>query len=343
MIDQFIKEDCIKSCKDVDQLACLTNSCILITGGTGFAGRWILEMLNYLNKSYSFNIKIYLLARNEPSNFDIKDYKNVFFLKSDVKNLKEIPSEINYIIHAAGTPDSRFHVSNPIKTIEDNYKGTQNILNLATRLPNLKKFIHFSSNKVYGLNFIPSLISESKSTFENLDTNDGYSESKRISEAICKAYIAEMNLPIVLVRPFAFIGPFQSLEKPWAINSFIRDALLGGPIRIMGDEMTVKSYLYGSDLAAYIVNILSLGQVGEVYNLGSTEAITLIDLANKIKKIIGDGIGIKINSSKDIYSKHLYDVPSMSKLEIDIRLKSRITLDEALTRAILWNKMHVKN
>lgn len=338
MDNQFIKEDCIKSCKGVDQLASLTNSSILITGGTGFAGRWILEMLNYLNVAYLFNIKIYLLARNEPSNFDIKDYNNVLFLKSDVKNLKEIPSEINYIIHAAGTPDSRFHVSNPIKTIEDNYKGTQNILNLASRLPNLKKFIHFSSNKVYGLNLKPYLISESRSTFENLDVHDVYSESKRISEAISKAYIAEMNLPIIIVRPFAFVGPFQSLEKPWAINSFIRDAILGGPIRILGNEMTVKSYLYGSDLAGYIVNILSLGQVGEVYNLGSTTPITLIDLAKKIRSIVGLSNNISVSSSKDIYNDHVYDVPMMSKVGAVTNYSPSFNLEDSLDRTINWNR-----
>jgi dTDP-glucose 4,6-dehydratase len=340
MEDQFIKEDLIRSCDDPSNLIGLKNCCVLITGGTGFIGRWILEMLNYFNSSHQFNIRIYLMARNEPVNFN---YSNTYFIKSDIKNVKELPDEINFIINAAGSPDSREHLSNPLKTLEGIFKGTQNLLNIASRLPDLKKFIHFSSNKVYGMNYSNTPVSELNASFQNLDVNDIYSEAKRISESICRSYISEYNLPVVILRPFAFVGPYQSLEKPWALNSFIRDALFGGPIRIIGDEATSKSYLYGSDLANYVLSTLLYGKVGNAYNLGSVEAITLIDLANKIKNIIGDGIGIKINSSKDIYSKHIYDVPSMSKLETDIGLKPRITLDEALTRAIIWNKMHFNN
>ena len=68
--------------------------------------------------------------------------------------------------------------------------------------------------------------------------------------------MSELYLPIIIVRPFAFIGPFQSLDKPWAVNNFIRDAILGGPIRILGNELTTKSYMYGSDLAYFILNLL---------------------------------------------------------------------------------------
>jgi dTDP-glucose 4,6-dehydratase len=160
-----------------------------------------------------------------------------------------------------------------------------------------------------------------------------------MSETICKSYKSEFHLPITIVRPFAFIGPFQHLDKPWAINNFIRDAILGGPIRIIGNEHSSKSYMYGSDLANYMLNILVFGKIGEAYNVGSSKSITLIDLANKIKNIINTEIEIKVKSSKDNYSKTIFDIPQTSKIENELNIKEAFGIDEALRRTVLWNKL----
>jgi dTDP-glucose 4,6-dehydratase len=336
----MIQEDCAKSCINISNLESLKNKHILITGGTGFVGTWIMEMLIYLNENFNFNVTIYLLSRNETPRKNHSEFEYIHFIKSDVKNVKELPNNINYVLHAAGTPDSREHVSNSIKTIDTFYKGTQNILDLVSRLPNLIKFIHFSSNKIYGSNYSTTPMDETNSTISGYNNQDVYSESKRISETLCKAYMSEFHLPIIIVRPFAFIGPFQSLDKPWAINNFIRDAILGGPIRILGNELTTKSYMYGSDLAYYILNILSEGKVGDTYNIGSSQPTTLFELATKIKNLINSEIEIKIKSSKDQYSKTSFDVPLTTKVENELNIKSFFEIEEALKRTILWNKLN---
>jgi dTDP-glucose 4,6-dehydratase len=336
----MIKEDCAKSCKDISRLENLKNSHILITGGTGFVGTWLTEMLIYLNEDFNFNITIYLLSRNGTLNKKYSQLKYLQHIQSDIKNVKELPSTINYVFHAAGTPDSREHVSNSLKTIDTFYKGTQNILDLASRLPYLVKIIHFSSNKIYGNNYSTVPMDETNNTIIGYNNQDVYSESKRMSETLCKAYMSELHLPIIIVRPFAFIGPFQSLDKPWAVNNFIRDAILGGPIRILGNELTTKSYMYGSDLANYLLNILAIGKVGEVYNVGSSQPTTLIELATKIKKIINSDIEIKIRSSKDQYSKTSFDVPQISKIENELNIKPVFDIEDALRRTILWNKLN---
>jgi dTDP-glucose 4,6-dehydratase len=338
----MIQEDCAKSCINISNLEKLKSSHILITGGTGFVGTWLTEMIIYLNENFNFNITIYLLSRNATQMSNHIKFKYIHYIKSDVKNIKELPSSIEYILHAAGTPDSREHVSNSIKTIDTFYKGTQNILDLASRLPNLIKVIHFSSNKIYGTNYSTTPMDESNTTSGGNNIQDVYSESKRISETLCKAYMSELHLPIIIVRPFAFIGPFQSLDKPWAVNNFIRDAILGGPIRILGNELTTKSYMYGSDLAYFLLNILVLGKVGETYNLGNSHPINLLVLATKIKNLINSEIEIKIRSSKDQYSKTSFDVPETSKVENELKIKSSFDIDEALKRTILWNKLKVK-
>jgi nucleoside-diphosphate-sugar epimerase len=339
----MIKEDCEKSCYNKVNLENLKNSHILITGGTGFMGTWLTKMILFLNENYNFKIHLYILARNTSKNLTENELSKIYFIRSDIKNIKELPSQINYIIHAAGTPDSREHVSNPIKTIEIFYKGTQNILDQASRLPNLVKIIHLSSSKVYGINYSANKIPESGEYVAKINDKDIYIDSKRISEAICKAYTSELQLPIIIVRPFAFIGPFQSLEKPWAINNFIRDAILGGPVRILGNELTTKSYMYGSDFAYYMLSLLSCGTIGEVYNIGSSTPVTLVELANKIIKNINTEIEIKIKSSKDTYNDFSFEVPEMSKINNELNLKLAFEIDEALRRTIMWNNIKLSN
>jgi nucleoside-diphosphate-sugar epimerase len=335
----MIQEDCAKSCINISNLEKLKDTHVLITGGTGFIGKWTTEMLIYLNDIFNFNITIYLLARNIPKDTNYTGISYIHYIKSDIRNIKELPTVLNYIIHAAGTPDSKEHVSNPIKTIETIIGGTQKLLDLSSRLPNLIKFIHISSNKIYGNNFSTIPIDEFNTTIIGYNNQDVYSECKRMSETICKSYISEFHLPITIVRPFAFIGPFQHLDKPWAINNFIRDAILGGPIRIIGNEHSSKSYMYGSDLANYMLNILVFGKIGEAYNVGSSKSITLIDLANKIKNIINTEIEIKVKSSKDNYSKTIFDIPQTSKIENELNIKEAFGIDEALRRTVLWNKL----
>lgn len=339
----MIQEDCAKSCINISNLEKLKSSQILITGGTGFLGTWLTEMLIYLNEKYKFNTTIYLLARNLPKNSSYSNLNYIHFIKSDVRNLKELPSTINFIIHAAGTPDSKEHVSNPIKTIETFFRGTQNILDLASRLPNLIKFVHLSSSKIYGNNYFNNPINENNSTIVGFNNQDVYAESKRMCETLCKSYISELHLPIIIVRPFAFIGPFQALDKPWAVNNFIRDGILGEPIRILGNEFTTKSYMYGSDFANFILNTLALGKIGNVYNIGSSSPTTLLDLANKIKKIINSEIEIKIRSSKDKYQNNLFEVPDMTKFDNEFKIKTAFNTEDALKRTILWNKQKNKN
>jgi dTDP-glucose 4,6-dehydratase len=97
--------------------------------------------------------------------------------------------------------------------------------------------------------------------------------------------------------------------------------------------------MYGSDLAYYILNILSEGKVGDIYNIGSSHPTTLVELATKIKNLINSEIEIKKRSSKDQYSKTSFDVPQISKVENELNIKPFFEIDEALKRTILWNKM----
>lgn len=341
----LILDDCARSCTDIDSFSVLEGQTILITGGTGFMGKWIAEMLAYINVPRKNKIKLILLSR------DIQRFKNevphlagqpfISLLESDVRNIHDLPAEINYIIHAAGSPDNKEHVSHPLKTMETFYKGTQVVLDLASRLPDLKKFIHISSHQVYGANDSEPIINEQH--FGRLEpniTSHTYAEAKRVAETLCAIYRSQFRLPILILRPFAFIGPYQSLEKPWAINNFIRDGILGGPIRILGNGLTTRSYLYASDMAFWILKALIAGDMGESYNLGSSQAVSLEELATKVKNSVNSNIEIVSKSSKASYTNFSRLVPDTAKIIEAFDVNESYSLDDAINRTIVWNQLN---
>ena len=346
--NKIVFDDCKKSCVEIESFKVLNNQSILITGGTGFIGKWISEMVSYINFTNNLNIKLYLLGRDivkfkeEVPHLAEKSFINL--IEQDVRYLHDLPSDVNYVIHAAGTPDNREHVSDPLKTIETFYKGTQSLLDAATRIQHLKRIVHLSSNLVYGKNVTGQLITENSfGSFEALNTLNCYAESKRIAESLCSCYKKNFRLPILILRPFAFIGPYQDIEKPWAINSFIRDAILGGPIRILGNGLTERSYLYASDMAYCILKSLIGGKIGEVYNLGSNTPISLNELAIKIKNQSPSKMEILSKSSKENYLGVSKLVPNTDKINKEFNFKEIFTIDEAIYRTILWNQLNKNN
>ncbi|OAQ38799.1 hypothetical protein A5893_12175 [Pedobacter psychrophilus] len=341
----LVFEDCKKSCKDPYTFSEFKDKTILITGGTGFMGRWIAEMINYINDITQSNIHLILLARDiEKFQVEMPHLANKPYLslvRQDIRNLHDLPKNINYIIHAAGTPDNRIHVSQPLLTLETFYKGTQSLLNAASRLPELKKIIHISSHQVYGEN--DSDLNIEETFLGKVNTSNIYGESKRISETLCFAYKNQFKLPIIIIRPFAFVGPYHDLEKPWAINNFIRDAILGGPIKILGNGLTIRSYLYGSDMAQWLLKTLLIGQIGEAYNLGSKEPTSLNDLAKKIQLLVNPSIEIINKSSKSIYKNISNLVPNTKKITDSLSLEEAHTLEESIKRTTVWNQLKTNN
>lgn len=305
-------------------------------------GTWLVEMVTFLNDIYSFNTKLILLS-DRATNFSAKAphlamRKDVELVERDIRNLIEIPEEVTYIIHAAANPDNRMHASDPLKTMDVISRGTDAVLNAALRLPNLKKSLNISSGLIYG--YQPLELDAIAENFRGGpdcgSVASVYVEAKRFAETLCSAYRSQYKLAIITARPFAFIGPYQFLDKPWAINNFIRDSLMGGPIRILGDGETVRSYMYPSDMAFWLLRILVDGTSGLAYNVGSPHGMTLQQLAEKITgnfpiqpKIIS-----RVAIDSDLNRSRL--VPDVTLAQKNLGLNLTIDIDDAIRRTLLW-------
>jgi len=343
----FIKNDINKSMQRlVPNLNSLKGKTILITGGTGFVGSWVARTLAWLNDEFEFGCRVILLARTpenlQKSDSDLYHRDDMSFIRSDIRSLHSLPKDINYIIHAAASPDNRVHMSDPVNTMDVIAMGTKAVLEAASRLADIEGIIHISSGQVYG--GAPDngvALSEAMAGgFLKGNVTSIYPEAKRYAETFCLAYRSQYKLPINIVRPFSFIGPFQSLNKPWAINSFLQEALNKQPMRMVGNGKPQRSYLYASDMAAWLLVILANGERGSIYNLGSSEGKSLQDVANKINRIIPNPVEIIVQNHNDDDSKF---IPNVNHVIEQLQVEEVFTFDEALEHTIKWNSDYFKS
>lgn len=335
---EFLSKDFSASLEDVEfNLSPLKNKTILITGGTGFMGSWLTHLVIYLNEKYNYNIKLFLVAReisNAMTQALLDKYNFIQFLRHDVRNYFDIPQETNYILHAAASPDTRFHASQPLKTIETIVSGTTNIFQAATRLPDLHNIIHVSSGLIYGKNEFGSYREEG--SFGKLDCsqlNSVYAESKRLSETIAISYKNQFRLPLSIIRPFTFIGAFQNIEKPWAFNSLLREALLKQPLRIFGNGEVKRGYMYGSDMAVWLLCSLAKAKSGSTYNIGNENAVDLKNLATIIASKLYYKPKIEINQYTSLQNNFDW-VADTKKIQKELDLSLKINIDTAINRTI---------
>jgi len=337
-------EDCALSIgAEASTFAALGNTRILITGGTGFVGSWVAEMIAFLNDRHKLGVHLTLLSPHA-SEFSeraphLAGRSDITLMEGDVRNISAVPTDTDWIIHAAGSPDSRIHLSNPIRTMETIVLGTQNVMQAAARIGGLKRILVLSSGLVCGPQQWESA-PLSEESYSGMDCNrlaNLYAESKRAAEMIATGYRSQTGLPVVTARPFTFIGPYQLLDRPWAINNFLGEALRGGPIRLQGNGSTVRSYMYGSDMAYWMLRLLVDGRIGAAYNIGSPQGISLKELAGMVADFAESHPRIELNTLPGGELHRSRWLPDVTKAEKDCGLKVRIGLDAAIRRTIAWH------
>ena len=338
-----IRRDCMSSCaQQSDSRNSLRSFRIAVTGGTGFIGTWIAEMIATLNDEYDLNIVLDLYARNIDS-WKVKyphlsNRGDIYVVAQDVRSTFQFHSLTNFVIHAAGVPDNREHASDPLRVQQTTVEGISNALNAASQLDGLKRFLNISSCCVSGTP--PGIGPISEDDFFPMPAgrlDQVYAESKRSAESLATIYRSQYRMPISTVRPFTFAGPYQALDSPWAINNFLNDALSGRDIRIYGNGSASRSYLYGSDAAWGMLLALIKGVDGGVYNIGSSNAVTHFELANLIARKVSPNMKIILNTAPTRLIRQDVLYPNMENTEKNLGLIETCSLERLIDRIFQWH------
>jgi nucleoside-diphosphate-sugar epimerase len=326
-----------------ERLAPLRGQHVFISGGTGILGTWLLELITVLNEHHGFGLKVTVFSRNART-FGARwphlgNQPWVKWQEGDIRHLTELPRDVRYVIHAAGLTDRRLFASQPTAVAEVNSQGTLRILRAANLLEDVQKFVLLSSGLVYGAQpwDLPQIDEKFAGPLRSNDVNSVYAESKRFAEVAAQCAISESKLPVVTLRPFAFVGPYQSLQLPWAVTDFIRDSFSGGPIRIMGDGVTVRTIMYASDFACWVLAALANGQARETYNVGGAEPVELLTLARTITRFFSPVPEIRLRVGQAGHDRNRL-VPDTTKIRRDLGINQTVSLEAALEKTIAWHR-----
>jgi nucleoside-diphosphate-sugar epimerase len=316
---------------------------VLVTGGTGFVGSWLLETFTWAVDRFALGASAVVLTR-DPEGFaarapHLAEHPALTTVRGDVLELSPALGEFGAVVHAATPSSITINDDTPLVMVDTIVEGTRRALDVAAASGSVP-FLFTSSGAVYGTQ--PPELSHVGEDHpggpDPLAPKSAYAEGKRLAELLCAAYSRTDGVPAKIARCFAFVGPYLPLDRHFAVGNFLRDALAGGPIVVQGDGTTVRSYLYAADLAAWLWSILARGDVGRAYNVGSETAVDIAATAEAVAAVSTPRPEVEIRG-KPVPGR-LPDryVPSTARARTELGLAETVDLEEALRRTRAWHR-----
>lgn len=313
---------------------------LLLTGATGFIGKWLLGSFLEANRQFDLDSQVVALSRN-PKSFlekfpDLRNTAGVVWLSGDVRNLyTNAIDDCSFAIHAA---TDVIATNTPEEILDTCTTGTKRVLDAMKKGTEPRRILILSSGAIYGR--IPAEVRAVPENWQGapdpLDASSAYAEGKRVSELMgIMAAAARPNLEVTIARCFAFVGPHLSFDKQFAIGNFIAAAIRDQNISINGDGTPLRSYMYAADLANWLWTILFDGQNGRAYNVGGTECLSISELAHRVIYNLG-GAGVNIAKKTKLGSSpHTY-VPDVNRAKNELGLQLHYSLDRSITNTANW-------
>lgn len=285
----------------------LKNRKLLISGGTGFLGNFLIDVFRYRNLMFGDNINAVILSRRGGNDSD-----NFKFVAQDVTQSFDLPGEFDYVLHLASNTHPKQYKEDPVGTITANVYGCDNLLKIARK--NGAKFLLASSVEIYG-NGADKPIAESYCGYIDCNTvRAGYNEAKRVCESLSRSYKEQYGVYTVTAR-FARVFGADGKADSKAIAQFMNKALCGEDIVLNSYGKQRFSYCYVADAVSGMLKILTDGAAGEAYNVsGDDDGDTLGGYAKFIAGLGGVNTVFDIKSDPGA-SKADYAVVNCDKLK----------------------------
>ncbi len=311
----------------------------LITGGAGFVGSHLAERL--LADGHEVMVLDNLSTGSIDNIAHLKNTTGFSYVIDSVTNeplLAEMIDRSDVVFHLAAAVGVKLIVEQPVHTLETNVHGTEVVLKHA----NKKKKLVFiaSTSEVYGKSTdVPFRETADLVLGPTAKHRWAYACSKLIDEFLALAYWKERKLPVVIVRLFNTVGPRQTGRYGMVLPTFVRQALAGQPITVFGDGSQSRSFTYVGDVVDALVKLVGESKaVGDVFNIGSTNEVTIQDLAERVKKMTKSA-SLIVNVPYDVaYEAGFEDmprrVPDITKIQSLVGFEPKMGLDDIIRSVV---------
>jgi len=324
---------------------------LLVTGGCGFIGSNFINYIFERNKYNIYNLDaMYYCANENNVNISVRQSNNYKLIKGnlcDINLIKFILNEYNIqeVIHFAAQSHVQNSFDESLQYTQDNIVGTHTLLECCRLYGQVTKFIHVSTDEVYGESML-SLEEQMKTERSLLCPTNPYAATKAGAELIAQSYYHSYKMPIIITRGNNVYGPNQYPEK--LIPKFILHLLNNEKVTIQGDGSCVRAFLHSHDVARAFELILEKGKIGEIYNIGSDKdsEYSVLDVAKLLIRLLKD------NEKYDNWIRYIEDRPfndkryyiSNQKMK-DLGWDIKISFDEGIKSLIcnINNSINIKN
>jgi len=330
---------------------------LLITGGAGFLGYYLVQAALHFNRTAGKDRAIHVTVwdsfiRGQPQWLtDLAANPNLLVEKRDL--IEPLPTpmpDFQWIIHAAGIASPPFYRKYPLKTIDANINGLRNLLEYCVRQNERGKavegFLFYSSSEIYGdpsTDAIPT-----REDYRGLVSCTGprscYDESKRFGETLCVVFAQQHGVPTKMARPFNNYGPGLKITDRRVISDFARDILGGRDIVMYSDGKPTRTFCYSADSITGYYKVLVKGHPGEPYNIGTEKPeISIKELAERIIATAGELLGYRgrLVRKPNPEADYLVDnpnrrCPNIDKSRAHLGYNPTMPVDEGLRRSMIW-------
>lgn len=312
---------------------------ILITGGAGFIGSHLSEYL--LNQGHTVFIIDDLSTGSFENIAPLKENPIFHYTIDTIMNVPlaaELVDQCDVIFHLAAAVGVKLIVESPVRTIETNIRGTEIILELANKKK--KKVLIASTSEVYGkANKIPFAEEDDLVLGATNKGRWSYACSKAIDEFLALAYWREKKLPVVIVRLFNTVGPRQTGRYGMVLPTFVKQALAAKPITVFGSGRQSRCFTHVSDVVGALYKLAQTEEaVGQVFNIGSDEEISILDLAQRVKEITKSLSEIRLIPYDQAYEEGFEDmprrVPNIAKISKTIGYQPSKNLEQIIQSVV---------
>lgn len=312
---------------------------VLITGGAGFIGSHLSDA--YIERGDEVFCIDDLSTGSIDNIAHLKSNARYHYTIDSVHNqpvVAELIDQCDAVFHLAAAVGVKLIVESPVRTIETNVRGTEVVLAQANKKK--KKVLLASTSEVYGLSTeVP--FREDGNLVMGATTKGrwSYACSKAIDEFLALAYWREKKLPTVVVRLFNTVGPRQTGQYGMVIPTFVKQAMAGRPITVYGSGEQTRCFGYVGDVVGALMRLMDEERaVGEVFNIGSSEEVSIMELARRVKELAGSNSEIVTVPYDEAYEEGFEDmprrVPDTSKVNALVGFRTTVTLDQILQTVI---------